>query len=186
MTMKKYRSTCLILFAAAVMLPIAVSAQQFEITHYVIASGGGSGSTGSSGGRTFVVDGTIGQNLAGTTSAGIGGGGYSIIQDGFWAADFLAPTAAPVSISGRVLSSNGQPLHLARVILTAGDGSMRSATTNTFGFYSIDGLGAGQTYILTAMAKGFAFAPRVVTLNEDLTGIDLTAANGSDQRTGRR
>src|SRR5690606_16193458 len=131
MTMKKYRSTCLILFAAAVMLPIAVSAQQFEITHYVIASGGGSGSTGSSGGRTFVVDGTIGQNLAGTTSAGIGGGGYSIVQNGFWAADFLAPTAALVSISGRVLSFDGRPAPRVSVLVTAPDGSIRSTNSSS-------------------------------------------------------
>lgn len=175
----------LLVLAPLLLLPLATNAQTYEIDRYVIASGGGSGSTGSSGGRTFTVDGTIGQNIAGTTSAGIGGGGYSIMHGGFWAADFLAPTAALVSISGRVLSLPGQPVFPARVMLTAPDGSMRSAATNTFGFYSISGLEAGHTYILTARAKGSAFVPRVVTLNADLTDVDLTAVNGSDERGGQ-
>ncbi len=182
--MKRVTVFSLMMLFTAIFLPIAGLAQ-FEITHYVIASGGGSGSTGSSNGHTFVVDGTIGQNLAGTTSAGIGGGGYSIIQGGFWAADFLAPTAALVNISGRVLSPNGHPLNTARVILSAPDGSMRSAATNTFGFYTIGGLEAGQTYILTAKAKGYVFASRIVTVNENASGVDITALGSSQPRTRR-
>lgn len=173
--MKNTRTFFIAVSAILLLLPAAASAQPYEITHYVIASGGGSDSTGTSSLRTFVVDGTVGQNLAGSTSAGIGGGGYSIVQNGFWAADFLAPTAALVSISGRVISFDGRPAPRVRVLITAPDGSIRSTNSSSFGLYRIEGLDAGQTYVITAGSKGFDFISIVVTLNEDVSGFDLTA-----------
>lgn len=171
------KTTTIYIFAVflAVLLAHTASAQQYEIPEYVIASGGGSDSSGTLAGRTFSVSGTIGQNLAGTTSGGIGGGAYSIVQDGFWAADFLAPTAALVSISGRVYSFDSRPAPRVRITVTGPDGSVRSTNSSSFGYYRIDGLEAGTAYVLAAGTKQMQFVPQVVTLNETVSGFDLVA-----------
>jgi hypothetical protein len=67
----------------------------FDLSHNVIAGGGGSNSTGG----TFVIDGTIGQPQAGTVS----GGGNFELRGGFWAYIAPAATAARVSVTGRVV-----------------------------------------------------------------------------------
>ena len=155
---------------------LAQTGGTFDLSHSVIASGGGSNSTGSSGGQTFRVDGTVGQNLAGAISAGTNGsGGHFVLRSGFWAFDATAPTAALVSVGGRVLSLNGAPVPRVRVILTGPDGVVRSSVSNNFGHYRIDGLEAGRVYVLTALSKEFQFAPRVVSINEGVTDLDLTA-----------
>ncbi len=62
-----------------VCLALMVNAQTggtFDLSHNVIAAGGGSVSTGG----TFTIDGTIGQSLAGTQSTG----GTFNLRGGFW------------------------------------------------------------------------------------------------------
>ena len=84
-------------------------------------------------------------------------------------------TAAPVSISGRVVTSMGRSISGVIVTLTDSHGGSRSVRTNTFGFYAFDGISSGEAYVLTATARLYHFAPRVVDLKDDLTGFDLTA-----------
>lgn len=52
---------------------------------------------------------------------------------------------------------------------------MRSVKTNTFGSFRFDEIRAGETVTVQVSAKGYTFAPQVVTLSEDLTGFDFTA-----------
>lgn len=88
----------------------------------------------------------------------------------------FAPTAADVSISGRVIDRGGRGV--ARVMLELADkaGNTLTARTNIFGYYAFDPVAAGQTYILTANAKNRRFTdnPRVVNALDDLTGTDFT------------
>jgi hypothetical protein len=85
-----------------------------------------------------------------------------------------APTAAGVAVSGRV--TNGKSgLVRAIVSVTGGDGVTRTAKTSSFGYYRFENLPAGETYIFNAQAKGFAFAPQVVTLNEAIENLDFRA-----------
>ena len=90
----------------------------------------------------------------------------------------LAPTAAGASVSGRVLSSNGRGIANVRVGITGGNlDEPLIAITNPFGFYSLAGIPAGQTYILSVGSKQYLFADpvRVLNLDDDLAGIDFTA-----------
>lgn len=147
----------------------------FDLSHSVIATGGAT-STGTEGGRTFRLDGTAGQNLAGTVSiAPNGTGGAFSLRGGFWAFDALAPTASNATISGRVLSADGQPIFRARVVLTDSNGIDRFANSNPFGYYRIEDIPVGQTYILTATSKQFQFVPQIVNIDADLTDLDITA-----------
>ncbi|MGI8787968.1 MAG: reprolysin-like metallopeptidase [Pyrinomonadaceae bacterium] len=92
-------------------------------------------------------------------------------------ADFTisAPTAASVSVSGRVSSARGRGIAGAVVRFTNQDGNTRFARTNPFGYYNFADLAAGQTYIFSVSAKGFRFEPRVVSLTENLAGFDFIA-----------
>jgi alpha-tubulin suppressor-like RCC1 family protein len=83
-------------------------------------------------------------------------------------------TAAQVSVSGRVLNGkSGVPR--ATVSVTDTSGTIRTVKTNTFGNYRFEGLQAGQTYTFNITAKGYSFAPQVISLNEDLAEFDFSA-----------
>ena len=53
------------------------------------------------------------------------------------------------------------------------NGSVFSAVSNSFGYYRIEELTAGQNYVLSARAKSMSFSGRVVTTENDLNVIDL-------------
>jgi CSLREA domain-containing protein len=87
----------------------------------------------------------------------------------------VSPTAANVSISGRVLTADGRGLRNAIVTLTEQSGAVRTARSSSFGYYRFNEIAAGQTVILNAAAKQFQFAPQIVAVNDDLAELDLTA-----------
>jgi len=147
---------------------VSQSGGTFDLSHNVIAGGGESHSTGGS----FVVDGTVAQPLAGSLS----GGGNFDLRGGFWAYQGLEPTAAPVSIGGRVTLD--APSGMARVRITLVDlraGATRVALPNQFGYYRFDNVEVG-TYILQAAGGGYRFSPSelVVNLLDNLTDSDFS------------
>lgn len=90
----------------------------------------------------------------------------------------LQPTAAAVSVGGRVLSSIGAGISKASVSITDAGGNTRTTLTNPFGYYSFDEIAAGSTYILSVSHKQYVFAesPRVVTVEDSLSDADFRAA----------
>ena len=84
-----------------------------------------------------------------------------------------APTAADVSVSGRVMTSNGRGIRNARVTLTDQAGITRSVITGAFGYYRFDDVEAGQTVILSVVSKRFQFEPRVVTVIDNVADLDF-------------
>ncbi len=96
---------------------------------------------------------------------------------------FLAPTSAGVSLSGRVVSLDGFAIANAVVTVIDSNGRSRTARTGSFGNYFFEGLEAGETYVLSANAKGHAFTGRVVTVNEDLFDIDMVSATEGQVRS---
>lgn len=90
----------------------------------------------------------------------------------------IAPTAANVSISGRVLTSDGRGLSNAIVLLTDANGDSRSTRTGSFGFYRFDDIEAGQTVVISVSSKHFQFQPQVVSINESLSDVDFVPING--------
>lgn len=85
------------------------------------------------------------------------------------------PTAAAVSIGGRVLTNDGRGLAKARVTLTAQSGETRELLTSSFGYYRFTDVAAGQSVILTVVSKRYRFAPQIVSVTDDLTDLNLTA-----------
>lgn len=87
----------------------------------------------------------------------------------------VAPTAASVSVGGRVVSAAGQGVSKAVVTLTDARGNVRKALTNPFGYYKFDGVTTGETYTFNASSKGYSFAPKVINVTADLSEMDFSA-----------
>lgn len=87
-----------------------------------------------------------------------------------------ATTAGGALLSGRVLDPNGRAINRATVRLADAQGNVHRALTNPFGYFSFFDISVGESYIISVKHKQFRFEPRVVSLNEDLTGLDLVAS----------
>ncbi|MEO8072504.1 MAG: carboxypeptidase-like regulatory domain-containing protein, partial [Acidobacteriota bacterium] len=88
------------------------------------------------------------------------------------------PTAANVSIGGRVLTSKGRGIRNAIVTLINQNGETRSARTSAFGFYRFADVQAGETYILSVTTKRYVFdnPTRVLSITDELTDVDFIAS----------
>jgi CSLREA domain-containing protein len=122
-------------------------------------------------------------SISGTTAAGTtgtynftimatGAGGGSVSTN--YSISVLGPTAARVSIGGRIFADNRAVSHMF-VTLTESDGVRRTAITNSFGYYRFDSVQTGGTYILSVNSKRYSFMPRVVSVIDSINDLDFTA-----------
>ena len=92
-----------------------------------------------------------------------------------WTFAALAPTAAGVTVSGRVTTDRGRGIN--RAMLTLGDinGQTRTVVTNAFGYYRFTDVMAGETYVLSISAKRYVFPEPTVLLNvaDTLTDVNF-------------
>ena len=88
-----------------------------------------------------------------------------------------SPTAATVSVGGRVLTVSGRGVGGVRITLTDSNGDTRTAVSTAFGYYLFENVSAGSTYIITARGKRYQFSQptQVVNVNEDAFDINFTA-----------
>ncbi|MGH9949821.1 MAG: carboxypeptidase regulatory-like domain-containing protein, partial [Pyrinomonadaceae bacterium] len=160
----------------------------YRLTQSVFSNGGGN-----SGGGTYTVTGTTGQAIAGTNSTGEGltpvirSTEYSpqaesalvntfAVSAGFWQPTF-APTAAMVSVSGRVRTSDGRGIRNVSMTVTNGIGTPRTALTSTFGYFRFDNIEAGQSYIVTVRSKRYQFSnpTQVISVSDEIADLVFTA-----------
>ncbi len=87
-----------------------------------------------------------------------------------------APTAASVTVSGRVFTPTGRGLMNATILITDSSGNRRSTRTSMFGDYLFEEVEAGQIYIFEVRSKRFRFRTQVVTVTEELSELDFTAS----------
>jgi CSLREA domain-containing protein len=85
----------------------------------------------------------------------------------------LAPTAANVSVSGRVRDLDGRGIGNAQVMIQNQQGEIMWAITNPFGYYQITDVPAGQTYLVSVTHKRYTFEPRTLNLSDDVVGMDF-------------
>ena len=92
----------------------------------------------------------------------------------------FTPTSAPASVSGRVLTSDGRGLARTRVTLTDVKGTTRVAQTNAFGYFAFDDVRVGESYVLAVSHRSYQFEEpeRVITVDDDITGIVFSAIDG--------
>ncbi|MBP7375550.1 MAG: carboxypeptidase regulatory-like domain-containing protein [Pyrinomonadaceae bacterium] len=90
----------------------------------------------------------------------------------------MAPTAAGASISGRVTTADGRGIVNAAITITGNSLQQpKRVKTSSFGYYFIDGLQAGETYVVTINSKRYTFSvpSRVISLNDSVGDIDFAA-----------
>jgi Regulator of chromosome condensation (RCC1) repeat len=92
----------------------------------------------------------------------------------FVLAQGLVPTSASVSVSGIVKTPEGRALLGAVVIMSVAEGNTRRTLSSSFGYYSFDNVAVGQTVIVQVASKRFQFAPQVVTVEDEMTGVNFT------------
>lgn len=131
----------------------------------VTASGGGSSNA-----TIYKLEGTSGQPAAGVTSTG---GRYGS-RGGFWQPMPLTPSAAGVTLSGRVLTAEGRGLRGA-IIRLNGSGMttpriVMSGVNGTFSFADVE---PGQTYVISVASRRFGFASpsQVISVSDNVADI---------------
>jgi Carboxypeptidase regulatory-like domain len=153
----------------------AQTSPQYEIKQSVVAGGGASSSGGTS--PTFGVTGTIAQPSAGGNSTGttMTGGNFGL-RGGFWQA-FIAPTAAMVSVSGRVTTANGNGISNVRVSMTNQAGASATAVSNSFGNFRFDDVAAGEIYVFTVQSRRYQFSvpSQVLSVSDNVTDLIFIA-----------
>ena len=85
------------------------------------------------------------------------------------------PTAAGVSLSGKVSTSSGRGVRNAEVVLVSSDGTIRSARTSSFGYFEITDITSGQTVVVSVLSKRYSFPTRTISLQDNATEIDFVA-----------
>ena len=86
----------------------------------------------------------------------------------------FAPTAASVSVSGRITDGK-RGISNAVIYLTDANGNTQATRTSSFGYYRFDDIEVGQNVIIQVSARRYSFAPQVVTVNEELANLNFTA-----------
>jgi hypothetical protein len=107
---------------------------------------------------------------SGNTTSGCVSGG--------WGLEILAATASQASISGRVMTADGQGIRNARIVVTGNTlMSPRVVATGSFGYFTIEGLATGETYVVTVNSKRYTFSSpsRVISLVDNVTDLDFVA-----------
>ncbi len=102
-------------------------------------------------------------------------GTASTLATAFTAANvsLLVPTSAGATIEGTVTRAGGAGLSRATVVLSGANGARRSVLTNGFGRFRFDDVAVGETYTIDVRAKGMVFRPRLITVTEDISGIEI-------------
>lgn len=114
----------------------------------------------------LTLESVLGQPLVGITSNGpISVSGGIIVPQ-------LVPTAAQVSVSGRVLGPGGTfAVRNAVVSIVDLDGIERIAVTGTFGFFKFTGISAGRSYVLSVQSRRYQYASTIIDVSDTVTGI---------------
>ena len=144
------------------------SGGDFTLEKTVISNGGGRMSDPT---NTIVISATTGQSAAGAAKTG---SPFSH-PVGFWTSDLLLPTAAGVTVSGRLATHTGMPIANALLSMMLPDGVIRTARTNTFGRFSFDDVAAGSTYVVSVSSRRYVFhtSPMVVEVMSDLSDLSI-------------
>jgi hypothetical protein len=83
-----------------------------------------------------------------------------------FASQELAPTAIPVTVSGRVTDAKGRGMK--GIYVSAFDqntGQVYTVPTNSFGYYALNGLLTTHAYVVGASSKRYTFSPDTMAIN---------------------
>jgi pectin methylesterase-like acyl-CoA thioesterase len=110
-------------------------------------------------------------------AAQLASNGYSNLEN-YVNSNLFAPTAANVSLSGKVLTANGQGIIRAIVTLTnTATGEIRSLQTNSFGNYDFSDVASGAAYVVTVSSRRYSFAnpSQIVNVSDNISELNFMA-----------
>jgi subtilisin-like proprotein convertase family protein len=87
----------------------------------------------------------------------------------------FTPTAAGVSVSGRVVDMFGSAIGNVTLTLTDSFGQARITRSSPFGYFEFTDIPIGQTYLLGAQAKRYTFPTQTFSVHDAIDNILLTA-----------
>jgi subtilase family serine protease len=89
----------------------------------------------------------------------------------------IGPTAANVTIGGKVTNANGIGIGNVLISLTDQNGTIRRTRTSPFGYYRFEDVTVGQIYLISAQHKKYQFIqPTIaVELNEERDDLNFIA-----------
>lgn len=85
----------------------------------------------------------------------------------------IGTTAAHVTVSGRVLDSQGNPISSASVSTVTSDGTPIAVRANSFGYFNLTDLEVGHIYIVNVRAKGYTFSPSIVNVMDEVANLNI-------------
>ncbi len=98
----------------------------------------------------------------------------------------MAPTSAPVVISGKVLTANGSGVSGASVrVSDLASGKVFTGFTSTFGYYTVDGPTAGSFIDVSVSAKGRQFNSVQLNVLEDVVDLDFVESRIKSETKSR-
>lgn len=110
-----------------------------------------------------------------TFTANTGSGARLFDDRGAYEFQPTGPTGASVPVSGTVLSNEGVAVARAAVSLTDTSGVTLNAISNPFGYYRLENVLVGETYVVSVGSKRFRFTPRVIVIEDEVTDLVLVA-----------
>lgn len=81
-------------------------------------------------------------------------------------------SSAGLTVSGRVISSDGRGVRNATVSIVNGDGVARTVTTSSFGFYTFDDIPAAD-YRMAVTSRQYRFASRTIELGDNIADVNF-------------
>jgi hypothetical protein len=140
----------------------------FTLEKTVVAGGGNQMTQ-----QQLNLSGTTGQPIAGYRSTG---GNFSVYS-GFWTPEDFVPTAASVTVGGRVKTAEGKGIRNVIVTITFPSGEQRTVLSGTFGYYRFAEIPAGESYVFSAAAKRYTFSQptQIRNITDDTQDIDFIA-----------
>lgn len=89
----------------------------------------------------------------------------------------FVPSAATVSVSGKISTAEGNGIRNVIVTLIAPNGEVLSTRTSSFGYFRFDEIPVGETYVISVTSKRFTFKQptQILTVNEELTDVNFIA-----------
>ena len=112
---------------------------------------------------------------AGTINAALNTASISgVTQFSEWGVGLVAPTAAAVTIGGRVVTADGRGIGRTIVTLSGPTGVIATAITNPFGYYRFNAT-AGAGYVVSVSSKSYTFAEPSVVINptDNITNLNF-------------
>ena len=79
------------------------------------------------------------------------------------------------SIGGRLITSTGEAVTKAQVILTSGSGEIRLVYVNELGYFNFDKVTIGETYVISVESSSHKFTPQTVSAGEGVTQLTIIA-----------